>query len=358
MFCGSYTKIMKGAGNMSSNYNFYAVKRGREPGIYDNWDECRRNVQGFPRSFYKGFKTQEEAQEFLDDESLTGDDTKENETKLMRLIRLAKGERTAKSYAEESGVSASNISRLINGSITSVSPAIAQKLTSYSAQPRNGVTYNDLMQVLGYITEEHDASWEQEFRKRHEQFGEKQTDISWKIFGIKEAGQSEDSVERLYYEKQRFDNIATGIIYKSLSENKISFSPAVLLEEEMVINEVNLGPHFDMNIQLNNSTISKWSFIFCNNYFELEKDKFVSNTLQSLLFDKLDSEKKVSIITNDQMVANNLVYIAEKQKRFCYKGELSVILLNTDTMAIEEEIYLASYDDRDRKVFLSGLVFL
>ena len=44
---------------------FYAVKKGKTPGIYLTWDECKRMVAGYPGAVYKGFKTREEAEQFL-----------------------------------------------------------------------------------------------------------------------------------------------------------------------------------------------------------------------------------------------------------------------------------------------------
>lgn len=48
---------------MVSQYNFYAVLVGRRPGIYDNWDECKKQTDKYPGSKYKGCKTYLEAQE-------------------------------------------------------------------------------------------------------------------------------------------------------------------------------------------------------------------------------------------------------------------------------------------------------
>jgi len=50
---------------MSERYNFYAVAVGREPGIYDNWGEAKRQVDKYPSNIYKGFQTREEAEMFL-----------------------------------------------------------------------------------------------------------------------------------------------------------------------------------------------------------------------------------------------------------------------------------------------------
>lgn len=43
---------------------YYAVYKGRIPGIYDTWDKCQQQVTGFPASKFKKFKTLSEAQHF------------------------------------------------------------------------------------------------------------------------------------------------------------------------------------------------------------------------------------------------------------------------------------------------------
>lgn len=49
--------------------NFYAVKVGKQPGIYKTWDECKEQVNGFSGAVYKGFRTKKEAEEFLSGKS-------------------------------------------------------------------------------------------------------------------------------------------------------------------------------------------------------------------------------------------------------------------------------------------------
>ena len=48
---------------MSKKY--YAVRIGREPGIYLTWDDCKAQVDKFPGAIYKSFKTLEEADIFM-----------------------------------------------------------------------------------------------------------------------------------------------------------------------------------------------------------------------------------------------------------------------------------------------------
>ena len=48
-------------------FNYYAVKRGKVPGVYTSWEECQKQLKGFKGNCYKGFFTQEEAENFLID---------------------------------------------------------------------------------------------------------------------------------------------------------------------------------------------------------------------------------------------------------------------------------------------------
>ena len=44
---------------------FYAVRVGRTPGIYNSWDDCKAQTDGFPNATYKSFKTAAEAADFM-----------------------------------------------------------------------------------------------------------------------------------------------------------------------------------------------------------------------------------------------------------------------------------------------------
>lgn len=51
---------------------FYAIKKGIKPGIYNNWDDAKRQVQGFKGAIYKSFTTKAAAQAFIDDQPNEG----------------------------------------------------------------------------------------------------------------------------------------------------------------------------------------------------------------------------------------------------------------------------------------------
>ncbi|WP_061311233.1 viroplasmin family protein, partial [Clostridium sporogenes] len=48
-----------------SQKKYYAVKVGRKTGIFDNWNECKEQIQGYSGAIYKGFSNYEDAYKFL-----------------------------------------------------------------------------------------------------------------------------------------------------------------------------------------------------------------------------------------------------------------------------------------------------
>lgn len=44
---------------------FYAVRKGRQPGVYTNWPACEEQVKGFPGAVYKAFPTKAQALAFV-----------------------------------------------------------------------------------------------------------------------------------------------------------------------------------------------------------------------------------------------------------------------------------------------------
>lgn len=44
---------------------YYAVKKGRIPGIYLSWTVCQKQVQGFPGALFRSFETMQEAEDYM-----------------------------------------------------------------------------------------------------------------------------------------------------------------------------------------------------------------------------------------------------------------------------------------------------
>ncbi len=50
---------------MKAKENYYAVRRGRVPGLYRSWDEAKEQVAGFASAEYKKFASKQEAEQYL-----------------------------------------------------------------------------------------------------------------------------------------------------------------------------------------------------------------------------------------------------------------------------------------------------
>ena len=48
---------------------YYAVRIGKQPGVYKTWADCNAAVKGFPNAKFKKFNTEKEAEAFLQGEN-------------------------------------------------------------------------------------------------------------------------------------------------------------------------------------------------------------------------------------------------------------------------------------------------
>ena len=55
---------------------YYAVRVGKEPGIYLTWDDCKAMTNGYPGAIFMSFTSYEEAEAFIGIESVSFDKTK------------------------------------------------------------------------------------------------------------------------------------------------------------------------------------------------------------------------------------------------------------------------------------------
>ena len=58
---------------------FYAVKIGKKPGVYKTWEECQEQINGFSGAIYKGFPSENEAIDFINDKKDNKSKLKESE---------------------------------------------------------------------------------------------------------------------------------------------------------------------------------------------------------------------------------------------------------------------------------------
>ena len=51
---------------MTKKQKYYVVWRGKNPGVYDNWDECKEQITGYKNAQYKSFSSLNEAKKAFD----------------------------------------------------------------------------------------------------------------------------------------------------------------------------------------------------------------------------------------------------------------------------------------------------
>lgn len=51
------------------NNKYYSVVKGIDPGIYDNWEQCKFNVLHFKKAVYKSFKSLKQAKLYFKQET-------------------------------------------------------------------------------------------------------------------------------------------------------------------------------------------------------------------------------------------------------------------------------------------------
>lgn len=74
--------INKYKGMLFMPKKYYAVKEGKVAGIYETWDECKRQVHGFKGATYKSFLTLEEAEKFMTGDECSGIKTQNHENEI------------------------------------------------------------------------------------------------------------------------------------------------------------------------------------------------------------------------------------------------------------------------------------
>lgn len=68
--CLCYAIIPNLKGEFMAKKNVYAVKKGKQIGLFYSWNECSNSVTGYPGAEYKGFETEDEAKAYLEENPL------------------------------------------------------------------------------------------------------------------------------------------------------------------------------------------------------------------------------------------------------------------------------------------------
>lgn len=72
---------------------YYVVRKGRNPGIYLTWEECKKQVDGFSNAEFKSFSSESEAREYLNNDvaSYHEESPKKGSTAILKNIAYVDG---------------------------------------------------------------------------------------------------------------------------------------------------------------------------------------------------------------------------------------------------------------------------
>ena len=266
----------------------------------------------------------------------------ENE-RLSKLVEAAKGERSIREYSADSGVNPTTISKIISKGYTP-SSGVIKKLGSPEARPRGNVTLQDLMIAAGYSEDYIKTDILVDMGQGREEFVE--------VAGTERARARQEESFRTYMQLvRRFETMASGAIYTGLAKKGIMFTPGQNVELAV------RGYRPDIFIKLQSGSLKEWWFDF-RKIRSNEDGKHVPirmHVRQSLgryVLLEPDKNRKLSIVVDDEEFFDAIISYKGKTS---YRGDLSVILIDTDELCILKEEYIAFYeldDDEDNKIKL------
>ncbi|MCR4717835.1 MAG: helix-turn-helix domain-containing protein [Lachnospiraceae bacterium] len=255
------------------------------------------------------------------------------------IVRSARGNRSLREYAEAAGVSYMTIYKAERGDYVPSSKAI-KKMSTGSANPQNGVTYEDMMVAAGYQDKEtvsETASILAEHMVEESYFNyDNQQDITVNPKGFSIAG-NRGRVDYLEYERR-----VTGILLSSMMQNNIYFS-----------NNRDYDGYIrsrmpDVILDIKKTQITKWWFEI--KYFQ-EHRRFTPINMQLTLANALvypsSKTTKGSIVVNNKEAYG---FLARRAYQMAYRGELSVILVDDNNQKVVAERYLSNYFEGDHSL--------
>ena len=269
----------------------------------------------------------------------------ENE-RLSKLVEAAKGDRSIREYAADSGVNPTTISKIISKGYTP-SSGIIKKLGSLEARPQGNVTIQDLMIAAGFTDVYYKPDMPDVLTKTSEGL------VFAEVMTVPDKKNTEErGINYIQKIERRFEAIASGVIYNKLAKTSIMYTPGQNAELDV------RGYRPDMYVRLTDCAIEEWWFDF-----KAIKDIRKGNRAQIRFYTRVlfrnyllivpDRNRKLSIVIDDEEVFDEAVQ--SYKEKTSYRGDLSIILIDTDEFCVLREEYIAFYDlgdNEDKKLKL------
>ena len=264
------------------------------------------------------------------------DNMEQNKVKLAELVMRAMGERSVRRYSVDTGVSSSHISRMLRQELKAMpSPDVIAKLTkSPDAKPRGGVTYEEMMVAVGYQDDAILDHWVKDFFTKDT---EKKDDNSFLQVKEHDFVEYSSMINEERKDILRFKAISKGIIYDTISRR---------VDIQMTLDGMSIENYTpDTFIFFKNIPFKAWAFdcLYVNeqNKWERYKKSF-TNIIGNYILHKPDPQLLTSIITNSKPLFD---YFCSLSGKIAYRGNLTMILIDTDTLNVVDEGCISVIDD-------------
>lgn len=213
-----------------------------------------------------------------------------DQTTFSKLLTDAIGTRRKKDFAALIGISAEHLSRIINQKFST--PPSIDTLKKIATHADNNVTYQELLEACGYISEKDALS-----------------DFTLPIEPV----------------------LSNKFVKAALLTGLESLGPSW-----EVINTPNNMP-YDLSIRINGEERLKWYFKFLAQKTDDQIKKQFSNNYLELLFNKMNPSDKLSFVTCSRKEFD--IYLDRLPENL--NANLSILLINESQLEIQEEQWLA-----------------
>lgn len=282
---------------------------------------------------------------------------------ISELVVLAKGDRTYREYAYDSGVDSAVIAKIANGSYIPQKPDVYRKLTSNEAKPQNNVTYEKMISAVN-----ESKAYKDGVRAGLTPLvagigsiglGATGVGASLGMMGVPIVGpmlagavgatalgvtvakrkKYEEEYKKKCARMKEYIAIVNGVFFGYLAKKGITFKQLADESDRLFVNE------FDNYLNVENDHYSEYILRYV--FFDEKIDNVIIETvakkyyIEDLMFCRYNPRRKISLI-----VENKDVYrlLAEQKDMLSYKGNLSVILIDRSKFQLVDETVLSVVD--------------
>lgn len=250
------------------------------------------------------------------------------EYNLADLVMRAKGERTLREFGEDTGVSYSNIQRILKQKYKP-NPETIRKLTLEDKHPQGNVVYEDLMIAAGYMDGRFRDMQAEKYREQERQEEENKISFLKKTELIILGGLVQSGIR---FQKEKTPKTYTG------------FSP-------------------DLSISVEDHTVSTWKFSFIERAAQPERRNgkiiikelpvtYARRRLAETVLIAPDKSRKISVVTD---FADYYAEMVRFKNNISYNGNLSIILIDSKSMTIKKEEYLSHYKNEEDELLICNV---